>query len=81
MDWECLSYNFSISEVFFEKYIDKVNWWYLSENTSISEFFFEKHLDKVNWEFLSGNTFSIYIKNKIKKTKYYDFDFMWKIYI
>lgn len=45
--WTLLCLNSNMSEVFFEKYIHKVNWSHLYSH--MSETFLEKHIEKIDW--------------------------------
>lgn len=59
LDWKKLSKNSSVSEQFFEKYIEHVHWDELLSNTNITEQFYEKHIKDERWyRFLKNNKVS-----------------------
>lgn len=53
--WGAISLNPNISEIFIEKYANKVNWTSVSAIHKLSEDFIERHADKVDWEYISLN--------------------------
>src|SRR4030042_1319441 len=52
-DWYKISKYQHLSELFIEKYADKVNWYKISIYQHLSESFIEKYSDKVDWEYIS----------------------------
>ena len=53
INWIILSKDYTLSEVFIDKFQNKLNWYWLSCNQPLSEEFIEKYQDKVYWHYIS----------------------------
>ena len=53
VDWYYISKCQKLSEVFIDKYKDKVKWHWISKCQKLSEEFIDKYKDKVDWYYIS----------------------------
>lgn len=68
----------SITEALLEKYIDKIDWSVDILSKIVTPSFVDKHLDKLRCILPIHFNLDYIVRNKIKNTKYYSFDSLWK---